>query len=395
MSEEVGNSRHDKIMIYIGAALFVLFFDLLFVGFFRDMVFFPGDYREIIFLIVIIGLQIIVAVTSLAVGLRREEKFFKRALIISAVLNGALFIAFSVWIYVDAIFFCSTECGWAVLAIPGFFLLALVNFILLLIIALYLKYVKKNLAHVIIVVVMALFVVLLYLPTFVQSGCVRFDAVCMYDFLSEKSINENDPSICRKVPEYRIDDCYAEFARTNGDLTACELIERESGKKYCLIDVAGVTTEESICDGLDSYFRDLCFSKIAESMKDITICEKVSESGSVKNKKSCYQDVAVASKDPNICTEKVDANVYCYREVAVASRDLSICNQYFPSNDDTCERFVYEAIAVDNGGDLSVCDNLANLNARGDCKRGVAGKLNDEKLCEQAGGELAGAGSCL
>lgn len=58
------------------------------------------------------------------------------------------------------------------------------------------------------------------------------------------------------------------------------------------------------CDKSDGTMKDICYSKIAKTKKDPTICEKVT---SKMFKNTCYVDVAEVKGDQSLCdkvTEK-------------------------------------------------------------------------------------------
>lgn len=132
--------------------------------------------------------------------------------------------------------------------------------------------------------------------------------------------------------------------------------------------------------------NDNCLADVALAKKDPVICSKI---GSESDQGECYYEVAVAKQDESICSKMLETyslemrnrslSVLCYSEVAKLKQDESICEKYLDKGaDDEC----YLAVAKLKQ-DPSVC---AKINPTSpywqDCYRDVGLSKQDPSVCD-------------
>ncbi|MFA5386942.1 MAG: hypothetical protein WC322_00915, partial [Candidatus Paceibacterota bacterium] len=95
--------------------------------------------------------------------------------------------------------------------------------------------------------------------------------------------------------------CYQETAISNLDLSICSKIKGESescSKDFCLLQIAVMKKDASICEGLQERLKDQCYYGIALFSQDYSVCADLS---SEESRDLCRMDVASAKKDPLAC----------------------------------------------------------------------------------------------
>ena len=126
------------------------------------------------------------------------------------------------------------------------------------------------------------------------------DLECYTDF----AVATKKPEMCLYQPvlEY-VNDCYLDVAESLDDITICEKIkEGEFVSKYQV-----------------QFMRDDCYNTVAVSLLNPDFCGKIT--GRYKMDR-CYLEIAKQLRNPLICTTDE-----CYFEVAVLSSNVSICVQ--------------------------------------------------------------------
>jgi len=283
--------------------------------------------------------QIFTVLIILYVSFRKYERFKKRAIISSIIVYGASMIAASIYIYIEAVFFCSTECGLLILAIPGILALGLYLSAISTLLSLYIYYVKKTYIHVSLLAVIFVITSILYVPPLL-GGCAVYDYACRLDGVVEKAVLKGDPNVCKTFNGFVEDRCYNLYSVQATDFSACDNAFHSDS---CRKDVAIASEDLALCETIDdSVVKELCIEGVAEVTGDIRLCEMIGTGGTINQRRGCYQKVAYATLDPEICRELLDSNVYCVRGVAARAKDPSICENYLdhrPSMDD-CKSYI-------------------------------------------------------
>jgi hypothetical protein len=157
-----------------------------------------------------------------------------------------------------------------------------------------------------------------------------------YDCYIKVATDNKNPLICEKfVAEDHAEEC--RLYQPGNNLCAEELTNRT--KADCYLSIGPATEESSYCtksislghNKYNVYYE--CYSKIAESKKDLSPCDLINDN---LYRASCYMGVAVAKKDYTLCGNV--ATIYflsankCYTDVAVALNDSSICEKIIPNS---------------------------------------------------------------
>jgi hypothetical protein len=93
------------------------------------------------------------------------------------------------------------------------------------------------------------------------------------------------------------------------------------------------SSDLSICPEIPHpYHKYLCYSHFAESERDLSLCDRISDSGYLHLKKTCISRVGIALNDSTICdavpveTDSEDRDE-CYEKVAIATGDPPLCDK--------------------------------------------------------------------
>jgi hypothetical protein len=97
------------------------------------------------------------------------------------------------------------------------------------------------------------------------------------------------------------------------------------------------------CDKKDQFWKDTCFSLVAQDINDLTICDKITTQPTYD---LCYISVAINLEDPTICEKLSDqaSKDYCYDEFAIQLNQPELCDK------------------IQNPDVLESCQNLASNN---------------------------------
>jgi hypothetical protein len=153
-------------------------------------------------------------------------------------------------------------------------------------------------------------------------------------------------------------------------------------KKECLSQVISLRGNEELCMDLESPYRDLCISNVALMNVDATLCELISEPFS---QYYCYSTIALLSDDVIQCTyiDEGYLAAECVRDVAAFQKNDSYCvmSAYLK---DFKQEWVFDcfnrvAIAERNP---NLCVDIVDPIIRGKCFSTVAVALNNATLCE-------------
>lgn len=148
----------------------------------------------------------------------------------------------------------------------------------------------------------------------------------------------------------------------------------------------------SYCDKeLDLNLRGHCYANVGIAKQDISICEKIDAEKNMTWRSHCFGRIGIKTLDVSLCEKsEFDDRYNCYSAIAKSEKDVSICKnadvtlheinkEPVFSTSDTCRRGVYDVIAQ-AGGDVAMCDTEGeNKNS---CYERFALVKNDITLCD-------------
>ena len=183
--------------------------------------------------------------------------------------------------------------------------------------------------------------------------------------------------------------CYTNLAVSRGDVTICSRLPVD-GTDQCYKEVAILRGLPLICDKIENKGKkDDCYKAAALTKGDPSACKKIEDehlhsflNPAEHNPKrdDCYKDVAISKEDPSICSkiENDGKRSDCYKDVAISKEDPSICSKI--KNDGKIAD-CYTDIAISKE-DPSICDKLKiESKGRADCYTGVALLKEDPSIC--------------
>ena len=187
------------------------------------------------------------------------------------------------------------------------------------------------------------------------SGSARDDC-----FLQEhKCSSIRDPGVR--------DSCVVELAKAKGDISVCNLIQKEETRAYCQEQMAFLTDNQSLCQDIrDRYWKDNCHFHFATQSQIKEMCAFI---GDQKQRFDCFLEVALAIQDPELC-DSVGDRESCVFAVAKESKDTKACSLLtLPINKDAC---VLKIAKITN--DPTLCQNLSFAPVKENCDEFFAGK---------------------
>lgn len=140
----------------------------------------------------------------------------------------------------------------------------------------------------------------------------RDKAVCIKTI----AINLSNSDLCSEIGKEdgknwgQDDECFLRIAINKNDITLCNKIRQAAKKDGCLREIAINLNDINICKSFDQVSDGskadafLCYSGIAKTNKDITLCDNLNE---IANKEYCIIEVAVALNDSSICNKISDS----------------------------------------------------------------------------------------
>lgn len=226
-----------------------------------------------------------------------------------------------------------------------------------------------------------------------MSLCDRKDVtknLCMLRY----AVANNDPSVCSTISDsvYR-DDCYMQTAEANANPQSCLGVFLQD-KNWCLVDVALMKNDESICRMISSRDKDSLNWCLAALRKDMSMCDSIANK---VNREECYLYVAKELKDASICSTLTEKKIMCYSRLAETTGDISLC---YRIENPTSEYICYSHADTDVDSchlirehrsedwykyESSVCDGMAR---HGNLPSGIAAcRAAVEKYKEPAAGK--------
>lgn len=219
-------------------------------------------------------------------------------------------------------------------------------------------------------------------------------------FLAEARL---EPNLCENIEIsepgfFNQSDCYRDIAFVKRDFSICDKIKNSDCKIRIILQIQ----DPSLCEGLDDFYKEDCYTELAKLSKNPLLCGRISKKFGEQDE--CYDKVAKVAKDESICdfiapsselATKVcypDENKpslpptcyyfptikdFCYRDVAAIKKDISVCDQVPENvNKDLCYEAVLETIK-----DISICTKMKDPYKKDFCYITIAVNQKDSTIC--------------
>ena len=213
----------------------------------------------------------------------------------------------------------------------------------------------------------------------VLSSCELFNV----DEGISAAVKAGDPNMCASLedePAGRIDRCYDRVAQKVKDPTICERISGEFRKDDCFSDIAVRLKDWELCNKIvNKDEKNDCLFGVAKSTNDIELCNKIDSLNS-SQKNDCLTNVAIWKNDINICLnlKNISNKNDCLSQVAIRKRDFDICDKITSKSEKTsCQ----VNIAV-NSRKPENCKKIENEASRLLCVEQLSVNKN-ENICEK------------
>lgn len=159
-------------------------------------------------------------------------------------------------------------------------------------------------------------------------------------------------------------------AQPTPDLTACDRLAADSSQQFdCVRDIAVAAKDAAVCDFPKiSGWKPLCLLAVAEVVTDESVCSyfKVHYTGFMEH---CIGNVAVANRNAVRCSTIQDTSWHdeCYSKIADALDQVELCAPIIEEEErDHC----WTAIAQDTQ-DSTVCERITDTDRKTACQRAV------------------------
>jgi hypothetical protein len=201
---------------------------------------------------------------------------------------------------------------------------------------------------------------------------------CYWEF---GAVNMVDSSTCDGMPTWSKDDCYSRMAQQKKDASICSKISNATVQETCRGIIGSSISGSSSCDSLSAgEARDQCYYKSAEKSTVILACEKIQSSGW---KDDCLLKVAENRRDADTCLliKKNETMDNCYLMVGQATKDPNVCLKAPTSRSkDSCYAGVAPQLL-----DSSLCDRISDQYSGDNCYANVAPGTGNLSLCDKIG----------
>jgi hypothetical protein len=156
--------------------------------------------------------------------------------------------------------------------------------------------------------------------------------------------------------------CVAELARLKDDLTICNLIQSGKSKGFCQEQIIVARGDHLLCyDIEDEYWQDNCHYHLGVDQENRNFCGLINDP---KQRWDCLLEVAHLTNDVTICNSiGPEGRGSCIRTIAVQLANPKICGRLnHPVNQDAC-RFKVAKTSVNE----SICDLIVTEAIKRDC----------------------------
>lgn len=194
-----------------------------------------------------------------------------------------------------------------------------------------------------------------------------------YDRLAEQT---HDLSLCDRIEgdgSLRcVNHVYGAMARDQEDLSICDNISGDSERAACRFRVVQAQYDVKGCEILQETARSRCYRFFAQEFDDADLCELVDDDS---HRTQCFLEM----NDVRGCGTADDPNWnYCLLSTAERSGNLALCEELADFRD---AQKCYAGVAYFLK-DESICEKIRVAYDRDRCIMVVAGKKEDSQLCE-------------
>lgn len=115
---------------------------------------------------------------------------------------------------------------------------------------------------------------------------------------------------------------------------ACEKISNTAQKDLCLMQLAKLKGQLSICDTIPGEFKYECYSELAVEKGDASICEKIPPSTQTINPEErkwfCLKNVGIIKADSGICDKITNSQLVdvCYAGIIQKTGNNDLCEHF-------------------------------------------------------------------
>ena len=168
-------------------------------------------------------------------------------------------------------------------------------------------------------------------------------------------------------------------------LVRCGEMLTTTAKNLCYLEVALETKDSNVCDKMTEDRQENCYVRVSDLRKDLKSCKKLTRQDL---KDYCYSNVAVAEKNIAICNEFVSKNSLkqddCYSKLAKELKDLSVCGKVgtYDSISGNYRKDLCTIGVASVTKDLSACDKIIKEINNVDCLNAVAKVTQDASICD-------------
>lgn len=205
-------------------------------------------------------------------------------------------------------------------------------------------------------------------------------------------ISENRHGCSAGIGNTRNSAKFEEAVKNNNEEQCSGLIPEQ--KQYCYSKIALSKNDSSICGkmgeetGMGILQKNGCYSTIAKNTNNFQTCNPMVheiKADGVEAKDFCYSDVAKNTGSIEACAliSSLRQKDICISNVAQVTKDLKTCNLASSSDLPFKDRCI-SGIAKTNK-DLKICDLITNPNEKRYCVSGVATVTNNCGLMKQYG----------
>jgi len=198
-----------------------------------------------------------------------------------------------------------------------------------------------------------------------------------------------DPAICNKIKtDTGYEGCIMESAQVTGDVSRCELLEKEDypARSTCISGLVDRDYYHSGCLNVgENINREVCFDILEDVLKDFMPFRETSACNSIKNeefKASCIRSFVRVSGDISLCSQ-IEANTsdwfQCIKAAAVANNDKGACERI--KNEKHRELCLMDVSIFSN--DVELCRSLGSTARKDECIKYLAIANNDASLCKE------------
>jgi hypothetical protein len=207
---------------------------------------------------------------------------------------------------------------------------------------------------------------------------ILISPILAYDYYTERRFYdpalsliaavEGDGNICHGIlGKYDKEYCYEGVAATNGDSDLCQQIATENIKNFCLMDAAVARKDVNACSSIQSFQREGCYYKLAQVLKDPTICDNIGfDSTNQFQKDDCKWSISLLTN--TLCNQSSTECDSFFENAAKSRNNIGLCNEIiYQSTREACQaRFMHAA------HDSEACLGIQNVAIKSECLSGAS-----------------------